>query len=84
MNRAGEPFSTLTLLTADRPGLLARIGLLFHELGISVLGARIATLGERVEDIFYLQGTEGGPITDPEFRYALENTLRQTLDSMPS
>ena len=84
VNRAGEPFSTLTLLTADRPGLLARIGLLFHELGISVLGARIATLGERVEDIFYLQRIEGGPITDPEFRYALENTLRQTLDSMPS
>ena len=81
-NRDGEPFSTLTVLTADRPGLLARIGLLFHELDISVLGARIATLGERVEDVFYLQTRAGGPITDPEFRYTFENTLRQTLDSM--
>ena len=83
VNRDGDAYSTLTVLTADRPGLLARIGLLFHELGISVLGARIATLGERVEDVFYLQGPSGGPITDPEFKYAFENTLRQTLDSMP-
>ena len=83
VNNEGEAFSTLTVLTADRPGLLARIGLLFHELEISVLGARIATLGERVEDVFYLQSPSGGPITDPEFKYAFENTLRQTLDSMP-
>ncbi len=82
VNRDGEPFSTLTVLTADRPGLLARIGLLFHELDISVLGARIATLGERVEDVFYVQTRSGGPITDPEFKYAFENTLRQTLDAM--
>ena len=82
VDREGAPYSTLTLLTADRPGLLARIGLLFHELDISVLGARIATLGERVEDVFHLQTRSGGPLTDPEFRYAVENTLRQTLDSM--
>ena len=83
VNHDGEPFSTLTVLTSDRPGLLARIGLLFHELDISVLGARIATLGERVEDVFYLRTRSGAPITDPEFTYAVENTLRQTLDSMP-
>ena len=83
VNHAGKAFSTLTVLTADRPGLLARIGLLFHELEISVLGARIATLGERVEDVFYLQSPSGGPIADPEFKYAFENTLRQTLDAMP-
>ncbi len=81
-NLDGDPYSTLTLLTADRPGLLARIGLLFHDLEITVLGARIATLGERVEDVFYLQDRAGQPITDPEFTYALENTLRQTLDSL--
>ena len=60
---------------------MARIGLLFHELDIAVLGARIATLGERVEDVFYLQTRTGAPITDPEFIYAIENTLRQRLDS---
>ena len=47
-----------------------------------MLGARIATLGERVEDVFYIQSRSGGPITDPEFKYAFENTLRQTLDAM--
>ena len=82
VNHGGEPFSTLTVLTADRPGLLARIGLLFHELDIAVLGARIATLGERVEDVFYVQTRARAPIADPEFKYAFENTLRQTLDSL--
>ena len=77
----GDAFSTLRVLTADRPGLLARIGLLFHEWEVSVLGARIATLGERVEDVFYLQTKSGGPITDPQFAYGLENALRQALDA---
>ncbi len=83
VNQDSDSFSTLTVLASDRPGLLARIGLLFHDLEISVLGARIATLGERVEDVFYLQTRSGEPITDPEFIYAFENTLRQTLDAMP-
>ena len=83
VNHDGDSFSTLTVLTSDRPGLLARIGLLFHDLKISVLGARIATLGERVEDVFYLQTRAGEPITDAEFIYELENALRQTLDTMP-
>ena len=83
VNRDGDAYSTLTVLASDRPGLLARIGLLFHELRISVLGARITTLGERVEDAFYLQTRSGEPITDPEFIYTLENTLRQTLDAAP-
>ena len=78
---AGAAFSTLRVLTADRPGLLARIGLLFHQWEVSVLGARIATLGERVEDAFYLQTASGGPIDDPQFAYGLENALRQALDA---
>jgi [protein-PII] uridylyltransferase len=74
--------STLTILASDRPGLLAQIGLLFVELNITVLSARIATLGDRVEDVFEIQNEYGRPITDRENIYLLENTLRQRLDSM--
>ena len=81
-NRAADNFSTLTILTADRSGLLARIGLLFHELGVRVLDARITTLGERVEDVFYVQDQAGEPIQDSEDGYLLENTLRQQLDTL--
>ena len=77
-----EPYSKLQVYATDRPGLLARIGVLFFELDMAVLEARIATLGERVEDLFYVQTKAGDPITDPEAIYQLENTLRQALDRM--
>ena len=44
--------STLRVVAADRPGLLAHIGRLFIELELAVIRARITTLGERVEDVF--------------------------------
>ena len=46
--------SILKVVTSDRPGLLARLGLLFVELGLSVQRAHITTLGERVEDMFQI------------------------------
>ncbi len=76
----GASNSELTIIASDRPGLLATIGLLFAELGLAVISARIATLGERVEDVFEISSREGGPITDEEAVYLLENTLRQRLD----
>ena len=83
-NGAKRSYSTLSVETADRPGLLARIGALFVELEVALLEARIVTLGERVEDVFHIQTRAGEPITDPEAIYQLENTLRQALDSVPT
>jgi [protein-PII] uridylyltransferase len=76
----GAQHSQLTIIASDRPGLLATIGMLFTELDLVVLSARIATLGERVEDVFEIQGRDEKPIEDPEAVYVLENTLRQNLD----
>jgi [protein-PII] uridylyltransferase len=80
-NRRGARHTELTIVAADRPGLLATIGLLFLELGLSVQAARIATLGERVEDVFDIVDQNGKPVRDKERIYLLENTLRQRLDS---
>lgn len=49
----------LELIAADRPGLLARVGEVFQRLRLRLHEARIATLGNRAEDIFYLTDYEG-------------------------
>jgi [protein-PII] uridylyltransferase len=81
VNKPGVAHSELTVIASDRPGLLASIGLLFAELELNVLEARIATLGERVEDVFAIRDADDRPIRDRERIYLLENTIRQRLDA---
>ena len=72
--------STMTIVASDRPGLLALIGLLFVELDLQLLSAKIATLGERVEDTFVIQTAGFTAVPPGEPTYVLENTIRQQLD----
>ena len=71
----------LEVVTLDRPGLLARIGLIFMEHGVNLQNARIATLGERVEDVFFISDRHGQPISNPELCQQLADALRQQLDT---
>jgi [protein-PII] uridylyltransferase len=49
----------LSLICADRPGLLAHVAAALRESGVQVHDARIATFGERAEDYFELTGAAG-------------------------
>lgn len=66
--------------TLDRPGLLARIGALFMEFDLVLQNARIATLGERADDIFFLTGRGGQPVSDPDLCRSLEQRMKDVLD----
>ncbi|WIO75278.1 [protein-PII] uridylyltransferase [Porticoccaceae bacterium LTM1] len=72
--------SILEVTTADRAGLLASIGRIFVEFGIRVQNARIATLGERVEDIFFITDQSGSPLINEELAESLQQQIRQRID----
>ncbi len=72
--------TVVEVITLDRPGLLAEIGRIFMEAGVLLQNARIATFGERAEDVFYITAINGEMIRDPHLCAALEKSLRERLD----
>ena len=49
---------TLELITADRPGLLAKVAFIFLQLSIDLHNAKINTLGNRAEDGFLISAKQ--------------------------
>ncbi|WP_372612646.1 [protein-PII] uridylyltransferase [Halomonas sp.] len=76
----GNERTLLELTAPDRPGLLARVGRIFMEEGIALSAAKIATLGERVEDVFFITDKAGAPLTDPQRQQRLRERLIEMLD----
>jgi [protein-PII] uridylyltransferase len=72
--------SVLEVSTPDRPGLLARIGRIFVAYNIELQAAKIQTLGERVEDVFFITDDQQQAITDAQLCNALQRTICDELD----
>jgi [protein-PII] uridylyltransferase len=56
--------SAVELVSGDRPGLLCDVGKVLWEERIDLQGARISTIGERAEDVFYVTDTAQQPLDD--------------------
>ena len=69
------------MLCPDRPGLLAIIADVFIEMGIVLHNAKITTLGENVEDVFFITDTDNHKLMDPALTEALQATVRSRLDN---
>lgn len=79
-NDANQQRTLVEVVTPDRPGLLARIGRIFVEFDLLLQNAKIATLGERVEDVFFVTQRDGAPIADPDLCLRLQQRLCDELD----
>ena len=71
--------TVLELVAGDRPGLLSEVGQSFVREGIELHGARIVTVGERAEDVFYLSTSDGEPL-DSRVQARLARALTEALD----
>jgi [protein-PII] uridylyltransferase len=56
--------SVLELVAGDRPGLLCDIGKVLWEESVELHAAKIGTMGERAEDVFYLTDRERRPLDE--------------------
>ena len=70
----------LSLVAPDRPGLLSDIAQVLRKQGLNVHDARIATFGERAEDLFQLTDANGEPLSDAA-QQALGNALRASFEN---
>jgi [protein-PII] uridylyltransferase len=70
--------TVMELVAADRPGLLCEVGKAFYEINASLRAAKIMTVGERAEDVFYITTLEGETL-DAAAREELARRLEARL-----
>ncbi|MFP4647925.1 MAG: [protein-PII] uridylyltransferase [Halorhodospira sp.] len=68
------------VVTADRPGLLARVGQAFSRCGVRLKSAKVATMGERAEDVFFITDETGQPLRRPVQFRCVRQALYELLD----
>lgn len=77
--------TVIEISTLDYPGLLARIGGLFMMQGLDIHSAKITTLGERAEDIFFVTKKDEKPMTHDEaqlFSIQLKSALDEASNQV--
>ena len=80
MEDQNRNLTIMELSSPDRPGLLARVGQIMADNQISIQGAKIQTLGERVEDVFFLTTDQGDRLADDTICERLREQVCTALD----
>jgi len=63
---SSEHQTTIEVVACEQPALLARLAWVISDMGFSLKGAAISTFGERIVDVFFVEGKQGGCLTDDE------------------
>jgi [protein-PII] uridylyltransferase len=71
--------TVMELVAGDRPGLLSEVGKVLRDRHVAIHTAKIVTLGERAEDVFYVTDRNGRPLQQ-EFCAELGKALTAALD----
>ncbi|MEO0889353.1 MAG: [protein-PII] uridylyltransferase, partial [Pseudomonadota bacterium] len=72
----------MEFVALDTPGLLAKVGRTFADLGINLHAAKITTIGERAEDLFILTSEAGGRLSEEQQTELREKLIEKLSDSV--
>ncbi len=76
---------TIMEVTAqDRPGLLYQVALALKQCRVNLVAAKVATYGERAEDIFFINSRDRRQPLDPEQAKSLESEIVRRLEPAPA
>ena len=73
-------YTTMEVIAQDQPGLLHNVAGIVAKHNLSLISARIATFGERAEDIFYIRRHDHTPVVDEGVLKDLEAQICEALD----
>ena len=76
-NDISKKQTVMELAAGDRPGLLSTVGQTFIEFGINIETAKILTIGERAEDVFYVVDENNKLLTDKVCEQLRERLVEQ-------
>ena len=67
--------TVLEITAGDRPGLLSQIGQALKACSLRLQNAKITTVGERAEDVFFVTDVQHRPLDDLAARERLREAL---------
>ena len=73
-----QEHTVMELNTHDRPGLISAVAQVFLQQEIQLINAKLTTLGDQVEDVFFITTNSGQPLTDIDEK-RLELALKLAL-----
>ena len=76
-NNNHERSTTMTVKSTDQTGILSQIAMILDQYHVNIISAKIATYGERIEDIFDITNTTGKKLTADEQQTLQESIIKQ-------
>lgn len=71
----------MKVVAYDRPGILSEIGEAMHHCEVTLHKAKVATYGEKAEDIFFITDKKGEMLMEKKQFDCLEKTIIEGLDN---
>ncbi len=72
--------TVMEIVAGDRPGILCQVGQVLRDHRVAIHAAKILTVGERAEDVFYVTDMAGAPLV-PDLCDRLKVAVTEALDS---